>query len=442
MLLEFKVENFKSFANNTVFSMRPAPKQKGLDYSLLRAEYGGKKIRALCSSVIYGPNAAGKTNIIGAMDVMQTLMLRGNIRNNDREITPNVAASSLELIPNKASNSNSPVRFYIDFIDQGDRFQYWLDLELGQFMDTEYPRSILYESLHINDLPVFTRNGGLKLANKDSLLRMFPWLKQFSHVSLSGLATAGLNPQEMFLNNGFKSLIAPEIAERILLWVASRFMVIYRADSMQLIRRFSDPLQKTAYIETTTNAAARIFGIGSNALGYLSDSNDSRMRLYSLFDNLKGKNRAILAEAFESYGTLRFINLFPLVIKAMMTGGVLVVDEFDASIHPMALINIINIFHDSDLNRKGAQLIFNTHNPIFLNSNLLRRDEIKFVERDDTKDSSSLYALSDFGTSGTSGVRKNEDYMKNYFVERYGAVRNIDFSPIFEELLEQQEKLQ
>ena len=82
-----------------------------------------------------------------------------------------------------------------------------------------------------------------------------------------------------------------------------------------------------------------------------------------------------------------------------------------------------------------AQLIFNTHNPIFLNSNLYRRDEIKFVERNDDTHFSSHYSLSDFGTAGKQGVRKNEDYMKNYFVDRYGAIKDIDFTPIFEELM-------
>ena len=127
--------------------------------------------------------------------------------------------------------------------------------------------------------------------------------------------------------------------------------------------------------------------------------------------------------------------MFPLVVNALMNGSTLVVDEFDTSLHPMALMNIINIFHNDEVNIHHAQLIFNTHNPIFLNTNLFRRDEIKFVERDEETHSSSAYALSDFGTAGKNGVRKNEDYMRNYFVDRYGAIRNVDFLPIFEKLL-------
>ena len=205
---------------------------------------------------------------------------------------------------------------------------------------------------------------------------------------------------------------------------------------MQLIKRFSDPQKTTVYIEKTTNDAAKIFGINSNAVGYVVTDDESETKLCSIFKDLKNKkNVAMAAEVFESYGTIRFITIFPLVIKALLTGAVLIVDEFDASIHPMALNSIINVFHNDDINVKHAQLIFNTHNPIFLNSNIFRRDEIKFVEREEETNNSILYALSDFGTTGDKGVRQHEDYMKNYFIGRYGAIKDIDFTPIFEELL-------
>lgn len=104
----------------------------------------------------------------------------------------------------------------------------------------------------------------------------------------------------------------------------------------------------------------------------------------------------------------------------------------------MALMSIINIFHNDEINKNHAQLIFNTHNPIFLDASLFRRDEIKFVERDEETNYSVHYALSDFKTA--NGVRKGEDYMNNYFVNRYGAIREVDFSPILKKLVEAQEE--
>lgn len=201
-------------------------------------------------------------------------------------------------------------------------------------------------------------------------------------------------------------------------WFANQFMVICRADSMQLIKRFIDPQKKAVYVERTTDKAAKLFGINSNAVGYVVNEDETESKLYSIFQNIKDKKSvAIAAEIFESYGTIRFINMFPLVIRAIQTGGTLIVDEFDASIHPMALMSIINVFHNDDINIHHAQLIFNTHNPIFLNSNLFRRDEIKFVERDDETHYSTLYALSDFGTTGEKGVRKHDDLYEKLFCQ-------------------------
>lgn len=119
--------------------------------------------------------------------------------------------------------------------------------------------------------------------------------------------------------------------------------------------------------------------------------------------------------------------MFPLIVEALKNGNVLVLDEFDANIHPIALMSIISLFHDDDIKKKHAQLIFNTHNSIFLNSNLFRRDETTYF--------SVHYALSDFKTSGSKGGRKAEDYMKHYFLGRYGAMNDIDFYPLFEDVL-------
>lgn len=33
------------------------------------------------------------------------------------------------------------------------------------------------------------------------------------------------------------------------------------------------------------------------------------------------------------------------------------------------------------------------------------------------------------------GVRKSDDYMKNYFVSQYEAIKDVDFSPLFQKLI-------
>lgn len=436
MLLEFKTSNYKSFVDEADFVMSAAPKQKGLDYSVCRETISGKGIRGLCSSVIYGPNASGKTNLIGAMDVLRSIVLRGNIRNTKEVYPPNSAATTLELIPNNQLEEEKPVEFTIEFTESGMRIRYELCARLGQFADASAKRRVQRENLYVNGIEIFERTDSIKSGNLKPIKNYLnSEITQLSK-DLQQLADASLDEEELFLMNGFRVVFSASFAKMFADWFTDKFMVICRADSIQSVGRFSDPQNAVVYVEKTTNEAAKLFGINSNAVGYVKTEIDSDARLCSLFKNRKnGKNYAIAADVFESYGTVRFINIFPLVLKAIMTGSVLVADEFDASIHPMALMSIINVFHNDDINKKHAQLIFNTHNPIFLNSNIFRRDEIKFVERDEHTNQSVLYALSDFGTSGDKGVRQHEDYMKNYFVGRYGAIRDIDFTPVFEELL-------
>lgn len=443
MLLEFKTKNYKSFVEESSFSMVAAPKQKGLDYSLMKTKVKGKEIRGLSSAVIYGPNAAGKTNIIGAMDVLRAIVLRGNIRNSEEKSSPNPAAATLELIPNNKDADGKPVYFSIEFYEEseGDKFRilYELEIDLGLFLDEEYPRKIVSENLFVNGEPIFQRASGLHTGNMKVIREYLSDMTEQNTESMIEIAKNSLSQDELFLTNGFKLVFSQKFTKLIVDWFANKFMVIYRADSMQLIKRFADPKKKAVYVEKTTDKAAKLFGINSNAVGYVVSEDEPDAKLYSVFRDMKNKkNAAIAAEIFESYGTIRFINMFPLVIKAIQTGGTLVVDEFDASIHPMALMSIINVFHNDDINIHHAQLIFNTHNPIFLNSNLFRRDEIKFVERDDDSHQSILYALSDFGTTGDKGVRKHEDYMGKYFISQYGAIKDIDFTPIFEEILDRE----
>ena len=406
----------------------------------MKTKVKGKEIRGLSSSVIYGPNAAGKTNIIGAMDVLRAIILRGNIRNSEEKSSPNAAAAALELIPNNNAIEGKPVCFSVEFYeeDAGDKFRilYELGIDLGGFLDEEYPRKIVSENLFVNGEPIFQRADDLYIGNMKAIKEYLSDVTEQNVESVSEIAKNSLSKDELFLTNGFKLVFSQRFVKLIVDWFSNKFMVIYRADSMQLIKKFADPKKKAIYVEKTTDKAAKLFGVNSNAVGYVVREDESDAKLYSVFQDMKNKkSAAIAAEIFESYGTIRFINMFPLVIKAIQTGGTLVVDEFDASIHPIALMSIINVFHNDDINIHHAQLIFNTHNPIFLNSNLFRRDEIKFVERDDDSHQSILYALSDFGTTGDRGVRKHEDYMGKYFISQYGAIKDIDFTPIFEEIL-------
>lgn len=432
MLLQFKTENFKSFLDEMNFSMTPAPKQKDLEYSILEHKIGNKTYKGLCSAIIYGPNASGKTNIISAMDVFKEIVLKGDIRNSDELRSPNISEGKLELIPNNLNRCPKPTKFYIRFVEGELLVEYELKIDLGLFLDRNYQRKIEFESLRINDKTIYERTDQIEFFDLKSIEKYLITEFRENEDSAKAIARNNLNETELFLTNGFKMMFSSKIVSFILEWFEEKFIVIYRADATEIKRKLDNTEGRKIFISRTTNDAAKLFGINSNALGYVVPEDGGEPQLCSIF---KDSGVAIPAKYFESYGTVRFINMFPLILKALVEGSVLVLDEFDANIHPMALMNIINIFHDDDINKKNAQLIFNTHNPIFLNANIVRRDEIKFVERDDETHLSTHYSLSDFKTSGSNGVRKADDYLKHYFLGRYGAVKDIDFYDLFETLI-------
>jgi hypothetical protein len=66
-------------------------------------------------------------------------------------------------------------------------------------------------------------------------------------------------------------------------------------------------------------------------------------------------------------------------------------------------------------NPKGAQIVFTTHNPILLDSTLLRRDQIWFTEKSPAG-ATHLYPLTDYKP------RKDEALAKGYLAGRYGAI--------------------
>lgn len=426
MLLEFRAKNYKSFKDEFVFKMIPAPKIHGLDFSVLKENVGKKSYKALSSAVIYGPNASGKTNIVGAMDTLRSIVLKGDINNKENTDSPDFAADNLELIPNIQNTKCEPLSFYIKFITEGILFEYSLDINVGTFLELDYDREIVSEKLCVNEKMIFNRDKNLNIDNIKTIENYL--VNKFNAKASADYAKNNLNKKELFLTAMFKTIYSADIANLIIKWFREKNHIVYRANTLRSSPVITD--KKGIFLNSTISKAAKMFGIGGKDIGYIVSEKKGRTIPMSLIDIKDDKGKAIPADVFESLGTLRFINLLPILLGAIKNGETVIIDEFDASIHPMALMSIINIFHDNDINKNGAQLIFNTHNPIFLNKNLFRRDEIKFVEMDESG-LSTHYSLSDFGTSGGSKARNNSDYMKNYFIKQYGAINNIDFSDVF-----------
>ncbi len=127
----------------------------------------------------------------------------------------------------------------------------------------------------------------------------------------------------------------------------------------------------------------------------------------------------------ESDGTKKLMALAPAVEQALERGGVLLVDELESGMHPILAAFLISKFQSPDTNAHHAQLIFTTHNLDLLDEELLRKDQIYFVDKDRNSGISSLYSISEFSTPTTENLRKG------YLLGKYGATPDITLEEVW-----------
>jgi hypothetical protein len=118
---------------------------------------------------------------------------------------------------------------------------------------------------------------------------------------------------------------------------------------------------------------------------------------------------------YESYGTQRLLGYAGPLLDAIENGKLIVVDEFDTSLHPLLTRYVLQLLHKPHLSQNGAQLWMTTHDTSLLDPELLRRDQIWFVEKK-REQTSELYSLTDYSP------RKNEALERGYLMGRYGAI--------------------
>jgi hypothetical protein len=120
---------------------------------------------------------------------------------------------------------------------------------------------------------------------------------------------------------------------------------------------------------------------------------------------------------YESHGTRQFIKIFPLILHALETGGLAVLDELDASMHPIILIEMLRWFHDPERNPHNAQLWMSCQNASLLED--LVKEEVLFCQKDN-RGRTQVYGLRDI-----QSVRRTDNYYRKYLGGAFGAVPQI-----------------
>jgi len=427
MLISYSFRNFRSFRETAVLDMK-AGKQRTYDENLIR-EAG---MRILPSAVIYGANASGKSNIIMSLALMQEIVTWGSVE------ASSPIMMNMELYPFAYNTEPEPILFQAEFINNGRHYLYSFEIIVKPFQKDK--RKIVSEQLWVSCgnklVQVFERDSQRVDIKRDKKVLSLIQYNENLLAEFENKININLDPTKLFLAHGFKTLISSDIADDVIDFFTSKLLVVndFALRKLNISMAFSEmPKKSVAVWNTLLDNFIKAADFGPQKLMLkpqkIEENRFEDMQLYSAYTpNGFEKPIMIPAELMESRGTLKLLDFAIPFITVFEEGTVFVLDEFDAIIHPELVKGIIALFNDQSFNKNGAQLIFSTHNPIYMSNRIFRRDQIKFVERDKDTYESTIHSLADFGSTE---VRNDENYMINYFKGKYSMLPYIDFTKFF-----------
>ena len=417
MLLMFKVKNYTSFKNESILDMRATAYVQHPNHVI----HVNDKLGLLKATALYGANASGKSNFISAMFFFRQYIFSQFINkkeNEDFEI--NDSAVKMKLEPFGLSNDvNDASEFDIIFLHNDRQIQYGFECT---------PKEVLNEWLFIDDKKVFERTGvELSFGNKYQKL-----LGAYKKLPAERLYIAVL---EYFLDEEGRKQVLDDFISffnedyNVFTEILFESTVKGLAGMIGLSKKLVSDIEYRKKVERYL----RLIDVGIKRLDVqtelIFDEQTGRKRkeevvrtVHNIYDedgNAVGEKLFDLRQ--ESTGTLRFLAYIQNIIEMIADGGVFIVDEMSARLHPLLTKLIVDIFCSSQ-NQK-AQLIFTTHDISLLNNNQFRRDEVVFVDKNE-RGESSLYALSDLR------VREDATFHKDYLQGKYGAIPIINYDDL------------
>lgn len=430
MLIRFRVQNFLSFNNEVELSLVAGRAQKHPEHIIKKSS--NSDVDLLKSALIYGANASGKSNLIKAIKFAQRMVTTG-VKAKD-----SIPRKPFKLDPLAISR---PSRFEFEIKYNEHLYVYGFSLNSIKILE-EWMLEILPSSEKLIYRRTTSDDGtadikvGIKLAKKENDLLNFIALgtpqnrlfiqecnerniTHFSDVydwfanvvvvifptSLHTLSPIGVKSETKFgdmliehLNKfntgvcGYSLLQVPEPTREI---------------PKELIEEVDKSLIEGKGGQTVFSPRGK---------RYFISKNNEELSVKKL--QLKHRGKSCESDVLfdmeeESDGTLRLLDLIPILIPAKEgRTKVVIIDELDRSLHPMLSYEFIKEF----LNSVGlGQIIVTTHESYLLDLDLLRRDEIWFVEKDQNG-SSNVYSLEEFTP------RYDKDIRKGYLLGRFGAI--------------------
>lgn len=364
VLLSFRVENHRSIRDEQALTLLAGPDGSNSDEM------------PLAVSAIYGANASGKSNVLSALAFMREAVVDSHrlwVPDGGVPITPfawgpKATESSLFEAVFKVAN----IRYEYGFVASHEAFvEEWLHV---------YPT---------HRKQVWFERDGSDFKFGDSLRGENKVVERLTRPNSLFLSAAAQNHHE---------LLAPVFG-----WFSS-------IKSRRPLRRGEPSPEFLALLRA-------------------ADTGIVDVRLTE--DGVKVLHESELPNAWlpleeESHGTQQLFATGPLILQALEEGRLLLVDELEASLHPLLALELVRMFEDPERNPHHAQLIFTTHDTNLIGNTLgspgLRREQVWLTEKD-REGATRLYPMTDYKP------RKEENLERGYLQGRYGAIPSLaDFA--------------
>jgi AAA15 family ATPase/GTPase len=420
VLIRFRVENHRSIHNEQELSFVASPLA---DFPEKVVHTGQKDLDLLRAVGIYGANASGKSTVLDALEFMQDA-----VENSQRTWKPNggVPRSPFLLDPEASSK---PSFFEVDFLLEDSRYTYGFVVDSKRVLEEwlyAYPqgRKQKWFSRDASESPKFSFSRLLTGENKS--------IQALTRDNSLFLSAAAQNNHQM---------LSP-----IFEWFSASLTFIdedNREDSDYTAENFRNSEYQANILSIMKNSDLgitnidvedeQLSGIAKRFIETIYKEPEERelalknaagLRISLLHRSEIAGNDIAIPFSDESRGTQALFGLAGPVVEILAKGGLLCVDELDASLHPLMAVEIVKMFNDPKRNPHNAQLLFNTHDTNILECGDLRRDQIWFTEKD-KNGATQLYPLTDYK------ARKEENLKRGYLQGRYGAVPFIHTEALF-----------
>lgn len=383
MLLQFSVTNHRSIKETAIISMKAAA-DKTMKEILISPD-GKRKLVPVMA--IYGANAAGKSNVIHALLLMREMICGSYAKP--------LKGDNLPYEPFAFVNGTmDPTTFEIIYYNEGVKYAYGFSFDKDKIIN-EY----LYHWPNGREALVFSREEE-KYEFRESVQEQMTLSRRTSENRLYLTSSNEWNCSQtekayLWFQKNLRGVIATGIVNEI---------------TIDAIRKGGE--EKQRILNEMMFADLGICNVELSG----TRENPIISTVHQRIDDSGKQNQYTLLLEQESVGTQRFFSRIGLWIDAIDCGAVLVVDEIEASMHPLLTRHLIEMIQDQTINPNHAQLIFTTHDTGLLDLKLLRRDQIWFAEKDEKSMQTDIYALTEFLP------RKEENIARGYLQGRYGAI--------------------